>query len=130
MRRALGVWPELAPWSDRLLAAWRPEGGAFDLGTVNLQVWVGDVVEMLPDWPQKADAWFLDGFAPSRNPDMWTDEVLAGVAANSAPGATFATYTAAGHVRRGLSAVGFRVEKRPGFGTKRDMSVGYLTEER
>ncbi len=66
-------------------------------------------------WSGAADAWFLDGFAPARNPQMWTAEVLNLVAARSAPGARLATFTVAGAVRRGLEAAGFAVEKRPGF---------------
>ena len=61
------------------------------------------------------DAWFLDGFSPARNPAMWSERVLQWVGMNSAPGATLATFTAAGHVRRGLQAAGFTIEKRPGF---------------
>ncbi|MBI1392731.1 MAG: tRNA (5-methylaminomethyl-2-thiouridine)(34)-methyltransferase MnmD [Alphaproteobacteria bacterium] len=68
-----------------------------------------------------ADAWFLDGFAPSRNPEMWRCELLAAVAARSRPGTRAATFTVAGAVRRGLQCVGFDVEKRPGFGQKREM---------
>jgi tRNA 5-methylaminomethyl-2-thiouridine biosynthesis bifunctional protein len=67
-----------------------------------------------------ADAWFLDGFAPARNPQMWRPEVLAAIAARSAPGARLATFTVAGAVRRGLQDAGFTVEKRPGHGAKRE----------
>jgi tRNA 5-methylaminomethyl-2-thiouridine biosynthesis bifunctional protein len=67
-----------------------------------------------------ADAWFLDGFSPAVNPQMWREEVLALVAARSAPGARVATFTVAGAVRRGLAAQGFSVDKRPGFGRKRE----------
>ncbi|MEQ9364759.1 MAG: FAD-dependent 5-carboxymethylaminomethyl-2-thiouridine(34) oxidoreductase MnmC, partial [Leptospirales bacterium] len=72
------------------------------------------------------DAWYLDGFAPARNPDMWRPELFQSAARLSAPGATFATYTAAGAVRRNLNAAGFRVEKVPGFGRKREMLRGFL----
>ena len=74
----------------------------------------------------KVDAWYLDGFSPAKNPDMWRDEVFAGIAAASAPQASFATFTSAGHVRRGLEAAGFTVTKLDGFGNKREMSVGQL----
>ncbi len=69
-------------------------------------------------------AFFLDGFAPAKNPDMWSDAALDAIATMAAPDATFATFTAAGAVRRGLAARGFAVEKIPGFGHKREMLVG------
>ena len=79
-----------------------------------------DAAEALAQWTGKANAWFLDGFAPSRNPGMWSEAVLAGVAARSEPGARAATFTVAGGVRRGLAAQGFEVEKRAGFGRKKE----------
>ena len=79
-----------------------------------------EAAEALRAWSGTADAWFLDGFAPARNPGMWSDQVLAGVAARSAPGARAATFTVAGAVRRGLAAQGFAVEKRAGFGRKKE----------
>ncbi|MEM9737116.1 MAG: MnmC family methyltransferase, partial [Pseudomonadota bacterium] len=75
-----------------------------------------------------AEAWFLDGFAPARNPELWEPDLLAEVARHTAPEGTFATYTAAGHVRRTLEAVGFAVERRPGFGRKRHMTAGRLVK--
>lgn len=74
--------------------------------------------------PGGVDAWFLDGFAPAKNPQMWTDTVFNAMARLCAPGGTFATFTAAGFVKRGLMEAGFEVEKRKGFGRKRDMLVG------
>jgi tRNA U34 5-methylaminomethyl-2-thiouridine-forming methyltransferase MnmC len=86
----------------------------------------GDARVTLPEWTGRADAWFLDGFSPAKNPELWSDELLKSVASHTAPGGTFATYTAAGHVRRALSDAGFHVERRPGFGRKRHMSAGVL----
>ena len=123
---ALSVWPELATYRDRLVAAWTPQGGTFEFGPISLNVITGDVRETLPRWSGKADAWFLDGFAPSRNPAMWQEDVMAAVAGASAPKATFATYTVAGFVRRGLASAGYTPEKRSGFGAKREMLTGYL----
>ena len=74
----------------------------------------------LPNMDFKADAWFLDGFAPARNPDMWDTNVFTELARLSAPGAPAVTFTVAGAVRRGLAAAGFKVEKKPGFGRKRE----------
>jgi tRNA U34 5-methylaminomethyl-2-thiouridine-forming methyltransferase MnmC len=73
------------------------------------------------------DAWFLDGFSPAKNPGLWTDALMAQVAAHTGKSGTFATYTAAGFVRRALAAAGFAVERRPGFGHKRHMTAGILS---
>jgi tRNA 5-methylaminomethyl-2-thiouridine biosynthesis bifunctional protein len=141
LSRALGAFPELADLADELITAW-PRAFArglhrcrFDGGRVSLTLALDEVLPGLEAFlesthplyrrPRRGvDAWFLDGFAPARNPAMWREEVLDVVAALSSPGATFATFTAAGAVRRGLRAAGFEVRKVPGFGQKRDMSRG------
>jgi tRNA 5-methylaminomethyl-2-thiouridine biosynthesis bifunctional protein len=138
-RRALGLWPELAEVAEPLLARWPGRARGLhrvdlpELGAI-LDVAVLDVARALAGWSGRADAWFLDGFAPALNPAMWTDEVLALVAQRSAPGARAATFTVAGSVRRGLAAAGFTVEKRPGFGRKRQRlearAAGEPTPER
>lgn len=123
--RALGAWPELAEATQALLDVW-PEGTPgfhrLDLPAFNatLDLAVGDVGWALSQWSGRADAWFLDGFAPSTNPDMWSDAVMDGIVARSAPGARVATFTVAGAVRRGLAERGFAVGKRPGHGRKRE----------
>ena len=76
-----------------------------------------------------ADAWFLDGFAPAKNPDLWTPEIFQSVARLSHTGTTLSTFTASGEVRRGLHAVGFDMTKQPGFGSKRDMLVGSYRQQ-
>jgi tRNA 5-methylaminomethyl-2-thiouridine biosynthesis bifunctional protein len=130
-RRALGRWPELADLAARLTAQWPGQAGGPhrvelpDLGVI-LDVAVGEAADALAAWSGRADAWFLDGFAPARNPAMWRDEVLALVAARSAPGAAAATFTVAGQVRRGLAAAGFEVAKAPGFGRKRERLTARL----
>jgi tRNA 5-methylaminomethyl-2-thiouridine biosynthesis bifunctional protein len=122
-RRALATWPELDDLATRLVDRWPRRARGFhrvdfdDLGAV-LDLAVMDVGEALDAWTGEADAWFLDGFSPARNPAMWRDEVLAAVALHSAPGARVSTFTVAGAVRQGLAAAGFSVEKRPGFGRK------------
>ncbi|MDZ4060046.1 MAG: tRNA (5-methylaminomethyl-2-thiouridine)(34)-methyltransferase MnmD [Brevundimonas sp.] len=123
--RALGAWPELAEATQALLDVWPDATPGFhrlDLPAFNatLDLAVGDVGWALSQWSGRADAWFLDGFAPSTNPEMWSDEVLDGIAARSAPGARVATFTVAGAVRRGLAERGFAVDKRPGHGRKRE----------
>ncbi|MBU2329144.1 MAG: FAD-dependent 5-carboxymethylaminomethyl-2-thiouridine(34) oxidoreductase MnmC [Alphaproteobacteria bacterium] len=123
--RALSAWPEMEAVSQALLDRWPagtpgfhrvslPEFGA------TLDLAVGDVQWALTQWSGQADAWFLDGFAPSTNPGMWSDAVMDAVAARSAPGARVATFTVAGAVRRGLAERGFQVDKRPGHGRKRE----------
>lgn len=123
--RALARWPELADIAGLLCARWPgrargrhrvelPEFGAI------LDLAVMDAAEALAGWAGAADAWFLDGFSPALNPGMWSDEILSLVAQRSAPGARAATFTVAGQVRRGLAGAGFAVEKRPGFGRKRE----------
>jgi tRNA 5-methylaminomethyl-2-thiouridine biosynthesis bifunctional protein len=123
--RALAAWPELDEAAQALLAVWPEVAPGFhrlDLPGFNatLDLAVGDVVWALSQWMGEADAWFLDGFAPSTNPDMWSDAVLDGIAARSASGARVATFTVAGAVRRGLAERGFTVDKRPGHGRKRE----------
>lgn len=122
MARALAQWPELSGVAGELLAAWPSR--KIDLQGVELTVIEGDVATTLPGWRGQADAWFLDGFAPSRNPEMWSEPVLNAVAEHTVRNGTFATYSAAGFVRRGLQAAGFEVVRRPGFGSKREMLTG------
>jgi tRNA 5-methylaminomethyl-2-thiouridine biosynthesis bifunctional protein len=124
-RRALSAWPELADLAESMLVQWprRSRGFhrlAFPALGATLDLAVMDAAEALEAWNGRADAWFLDGFAPARNPGMWSDRVLKALAARSAPGARAATFTVAGAVRRGLEANGFVVEKKPGFGHKRE----------
>jgi tRNA 5-methylaminomethyl-2-thiouridine biosynthesis bifunctional protein len=77
----------------------------------------------------QVDAWFLDGFSPAKNPDMWQEVLYQQVARLSKPNTTFATFTSAGMVRRGLQAVGFNVKKDVGYGKKREMSYGQFGSE-
>ncbi|MEM7507778.1 MAG: tRNA (5-methylaminomethyl-2-thiouridine)(34)-methyltransferase MnmD [Pseudomonadota bacterium] len=125
MQRALAPWAELD--STGLLALW-PMEGPQDMGDAVLEVVIGDARDTLPAWRGQADAWFLDGFAPARNADMWGLDLMQAVFNHTRPGGTFATYTAAGHVRRALSAAGFAVERRAGHAGKRHMSIGVRPE--
>ena len=85
-----------------------------------------DVKDALPSLSASVDAWFLDGFTPAKNPDMWTANLFSDMARLSAPNATFSTFTAAGGVKRGLQEAGFTVQKAKGFGHKRDMLCGHM----
>lgn len=125
MRAALANFPELSREAEAFLSAWET-GGPFRTEGIDAAFVFGDARKTLPLWPGRADAWFLDGFAPARNPELWEPGLLAEVARHTAPGGTAATYTAAGHVRRALEAVGFEVARRPGFGRKRHMTVARL----
>jgi len=130
--RALAAWPQMTDLARPLLDRWPTARGfhRLDFPTLNavLDLAVLEAAEALQAWAGRADAWFLDGFSPAKNPQMWRDEVLGLVAARSAPGARAATYTVAGAVRRGLEAQGFAVSKRPGFGGKAERLEAVLAD--
>ncbi len=136
IQRALQVWPELSPTLKEFLEVYEP----FARGTyryflnnrkVRLSLHVGDIRETLPQFGERkgiVDAWFLDGFAPSKNPEMWSPQIFCLIRHTSKPNATFATFTSAGDVRRGLESEGFCVQRLKGFGRKREMLKGALQE--
>jgi len=126
IRHALSRWPELTDQTDALLADWNPgfEFFEFNDGAVSAAVFFTDANIRLPQLTFQADAWFLDGFAPSKNPDLWSADLMQQVCKHTRPGGTFATYTAAGWVRRNLQNAGFEVSRVPGHGTKREMMRG------
>lgn len=126
MGRALTAFPALADMAALLVAQWGA-GQRISLPGVQAEIIIGDARQTLPRWQGQADAWFLDGFSPAKNPELWSADLMAEVARHTAPGGTFATYTAAGHVRRALAAAGFAVERAPGHAGKRHMSRGVLT---
>ncbi len=132
MRQALTPWPGLHDRAEHLRERLPEARAGFQHIRINdnvdLLLLVGDVQDMLDQAQMTAHAWFLDGFAPSRNAAMWAPRVLKRVAELSQIGASFATYSAAGHVRRTLLEAGFQVEKTPGFGRKREMLKGQLQE--
>ena len=124
--RALTAFPEVSAAADPFLTAWAQGLTRFDLGPVRVQLILGDARDTLPTSNVRADAWFLDGFSPAKNPELWSPDLMIKVARHTVPQGTFATYTAAGHVRRGLEDAGFEVTRRPGFGRKRHMTTGRL----
>ncbi len=133
LRKALAAWPELAPFSQALIAQWPlPVPGCHRLhfagGRIRLDLWLGDIKDMLPQVPHGeqglVDTWYLDGFAPAKNPEMWTQELFEGLARLARPGATISTFTSAGFVRRGLIAAGFAMKKVKGHGSKWAMLAG------
>ncbi len=129
MAKAHSAFPDLAELAAQLRTAWPPAASGFhtckfDDGEVSLLLLFGDATEMFSQLEAKIDAWYLDGFAPAKNPDMWTDKFFKRMSQLSRPKATVATFTAAGFVRRGLEAQGFQMEKSSGFGHKRERLVG------
>jgi tRNA U34 5-methylaminomethyl-2-thiouridine-forming methyltransferase MnmC len=125
--RALAAFSEAEAVAAPFLDQWSRGETRLTLPGIDAEIILGDARETLPAWAGRADAWYLDGFAPAKNPDLWSDALMAQVASHTAPGGTFATYTAAGHVRRALAASGFAVTRQPGFGRKRHMTTGTLT---
>ncbi|TYB82582.1 tRNA (5-methylaminomethyl-2-thiouridine)(34)-methyltransferase MnmD [Maritimibacter fusiformis] len=123
---ALDAFPEARAVAEPFLEAWARGDRRFAIDGIEVEVILGDARATLPGWGGQADAWFLDGFSPAKNPELWGAELMAEVARHTAPGGSAATYTAAGFVRRGLAAAGFAVERRPGFGRKRHMTVARL----
>ncbi|MGD9294166.1 MAG: tRNA (5-methylaminomethyl-2-thiouridine)(34)-methyltransferase MnmD [Roseobacter sp.] len=127
MGKALAGFERAGLRTRALVDAWRPGGGVIDFSpVVRLEVIVGDARQTVPQWSGRADAWYLDGFSPAKNPELWTHDLMTAVASHTAQGGTFATYTSAGFVRRSLAVAGFEVERVPGYGRKRHMSRGVL----
>jgi tRNA 5-methylaminomethyl-2-thiouridine biosynthesis bifunctional protein len=126
---AHAAWPEFADLSGRLRARWPVLAAGehrveLDGGEVDLRLVFGDAVKTLPAQSGAVDAFYLDGFSPAKNPDLWSPIVCRNLARLARPGATLATWSVAGRVRQALSAAGFTVEKRLGFAGKRQMLIG------
>ncbi|PFG45942.1 tRNA 5-methylaminomethyl-2-thiouridine biosynthesis bifunctional protein [Vibrio sp. ES.051] len=137
LKKAHEAWPELAEYAKKLqqyYPAAVPECHRIVLedGAVTLDLWFGDIKDCMPQVPYTehglTDAWFLDGFAPSKNPEMWNQHLFDGMAKLAKQDCTVATFTAAGFVRRGLNDAGFTMKKVKGFGTKRDMIAGSMEQ--
>ncbi|RWU17742.1 bifunctional tRNA (5-methylaminomethyl-2-thiouridine)(34)-methyltransferase MnmD/FAD-dependent 5-carboxymethylaminomethyl-2-thiouridine(34) oxidoreductase MnmC [Pseudomonas alkylphenolica] len=129
LNRALALWPELAPFSTPLLEQYVAVHEGFqsfvlEQGRVRLTLMIGDALEQLPQLDAAVDAWFLDGFAPAKNPQMWTPELFTQIGRLSAANATLGTFTSTGWVRRGLIAVGFEMKRIPGIGKKWEVLRG------
>jgi tRNA U34 5-methylaminomethyl-2-thiouridine-forming methyltransferase MnmC len=122
LAQAHAAFPELAALTAELRAGYPAR--RFRVGQVDAEILIGDARDLLPGWDGAADAWFLDGFSPAKNPELWGEALMGEVGAHTAPGGTFATYSAAGHVRRALGAAGFAVTRAPGYAGKRHMSRG------
>ena len=135
LEKSHSAFPELNLLSEQLRAAWPPAVSGFhprcfDDGNVSLLLMFGEAAEMYKQLNAKIDAWYLDGFAPAKNPGMWTDALFKRIAQLSNSDATIATFTAAGFVRRGLEAQGFDMSKTRGFGQKRERLIGSFLPDR
>jgi len=122
LKQALSAWPELETYSAQLIAQWPGRVKGFHrlhFSDVTLTLIHDDISNALDNLDAKIDAWFLDGFSPDKNPDMWLPEIMEKLAGLSAPGARLGTFTVAGSVRRALTQAGFNVKKKEGFGRKR-----------
>lgn len=127
MRRAHQAFPEFDGKRDLLAKAWHPYGGVLNLPNIQVEIVVGDARSTLPVWQGRANAWFLDGFSPAKNPELWGEDLMSDVAKHTQPYGTAATYTAAGFVRRNLQSAGFDVERIAGYGRKRHMTRARIT---
>ena len=129
LTRAHALWPQFSTISAELIKSYstlKYDANLFSMATdrIQLVLQANDIMLALPAISQKADAWMLDGFAPAKNADMWSIDALAHITKLSKLNTTFATFTSAGAVRRGLQIAGFTVEKHKGFGKKREMLSG------
>jgi tRNA 5-methylaminomethyl-2-thiouridine biosynthesis bifunctional protein len=129
MAQSHQAFPYLARHSDNLITALPPQWPGlhrrdFLQGRLRLHLIYGDANDAVAKADFAADAWFLDGFTPARNPQLWNQDLLMAVGRLTRAGGSFATFTVANAVRQRLAEAGFELEKRPGFGRKRDMLVG------
>lgn len=129
LQRAHQAWPELVEYAQALQQAYQIASDGFHLlelfaGRVRLILMIGEAEQMLSQCQASVDAWFLDGFAPALNQQMWSRGLFRQIRRLSRPGTTFSTYTAVGDVRRGLTDAGFAVRKVTGCGNKRHMLKG------
>lgn len=123
MARALQAFPSLADYAKRLTQAWDQDPHLSTLTGIDAHVYIGDARDTLKTTSFQADAWFLDGFSPAKNPELWDADLMKHVASHTNATGTAATYTAAGFVRRNLADAGFAVSRVAGFGRKRHMTV-------
>jgi tRNA U34 5-methylaminomethyl-2-thiouridine-forming methyltransferase MnmC len=126
MLAAQAAFPALAALSAELAPHWTAGETAFQTDDLVFTLVLGDARKTVSNIAQKADAWFLDGFSPAKNPELWEPALMAQIAAQTAPQGTAATYTAAGFVRRALAEAGFDVTRRTGFGRKRHMTTARM----
>jgi tRNA 5-methylaminomethyl-2-thiouridine biosynthesis bifunctional protein len=135
LRRLHAAWPELALLSSELIKRWPPLVSGFyrlefDEGRVQLTLMLGDASACLPQLEARVDAFYLDGFSPDRNADLWHSDIFGELSRLANPGATAASYTVASSVRNGLTQAGFRIAKRAGYGRKRHCLTGVFSQDK
>ena len=123
MAQSLALFPVDPILAQQLIDAMRKDAHQTTFDDLVFNLVIGDARQTVRTWEHTADAWFLDGFSPAKNPELWETGLLQDVFDHTNPSGSAATYTAAGAVRRGLSDVGFEVERIKGFGRKRHMTV-------
>jgi tRNA 5-methylaminomethyl-2-thiouridine biosynthesis bifunctional protein len=129
LQKIYNEWPQFKEITDQLLPQYPPQAAGFHRislleGKIQLTLMLGDATDCLSKLVATVDAWYLDGFSPTKNPDMWTPALFEQIAALSKYGTTLATFTSASRIRRSLQETGFDIKKRPGFGLKREIIAG------
>lgn len=122
-------WSVPPDFQESFLAQYRTEPGwqKVQIPGLSLHLYIGDVLDFLTTIPQKAQAWYLDGFSPQKNPQMWSVPVTQGVYAATEPQGTIATFSASGLVKANLREAGFEIARKKGFGRKKHMVIGHKT---
>ncbi|PJZ68170.1 bifunctional tRNA (5-methylaminomethyl-2-thiouridine)(34)-methyltransferase MnmD/FAD-dependent 5-carboxymethylaminomethyl-2-thiouridine(34) oxidoreductase MnmC [Leptospira perolatii] len=134
IEKAISCFPELSGVLEKFLPTYTNlvagcNSFLFEVDRICLHLWIGDARSLLPDSSGKFDCFFLDGFAPSKNPELWEEELLFQIGKLANKGATFSTFTVAKSVKDSLSKAGFQLEKKKGYGRKREMLCGKMLGE-
>lgn len=128
IEKSLSPWPTLTPYLDKFKAYYKLSNHFsviyMHLPHLEFSLLLGDANKTINDFPKTINAWYLDGFAPAKNPELWQESLFNNIAQHTISGGSFATFTAAGKVKRGLAKVGFEVIKIPGFAHKKEMLIG------
>ncbi|WP_281648399.1 bifunctional tRNA (5-methylaminomethyl-2-thiouridine)(34)-methyltransferase MnmD/FAD-dependent 5-carboxymethylaminomethyl-2-thiouridine(34) oxidoreductase MnmC [Parendozoicomonas sp. Alg238-R29] len=131
LTKALALWPELREYAGQLLQQYPGNMSGFHRrnfhnNRIHLTLIIADIHDALPNIEGQVNAWFLDGFAPSKNPDMWQPELFQNMVAKSTPNASYSTFTVAQMVRHGIADAGLTMTRVPGFGKKREIIRGTI----
>ncbi|MEI7012266.1 bifunctional tRNA (5-methylaminomethyl-2-thiouridine)(34)-methyltransferase MnmD/FAD-dependent 5-carboxymethylaminomethyl-2-thiouridine(34) oxidoreductase MnmC [Leptospira licerasiae] len=134
IRKAISSFPELSELLELFLEKYKllvPGCNTFlfEKENIVLNLWIGDAIRCLPETSGKFDAFFLDGFAPSKNPELWGENISLQLKRLSNKNASFATFTVARSVKDCLESAGFSLSKIPGYGRKREMLIGVYGSE-
>ena len=129
--RAHAAFPVLVSVSELLVGSWDAlkQSGVVQIENIRLTLVRGDARKTLPQWQGLCDCWYLDGFSPAKNPELWEPELMKSVAEKSKQGGTLATYSAASFVRQNLADAGFSVSRVKGFGRKKHMTTAVMDRQ-